>query len=843
MKQTVIGVFAHVDAGKTSLISSVLRQCSTDAYHQSKMNNAFLDYNEFEKKKEITVWNKILQMQWNHRSFILIDTPGHKELQYEMYRCLTIIDYAIVVVDANDMRQSHTTYICSLLKQNHVPFFVFINKMDLALESTSYYIEILTKQLQVNCIDLNAEDAYEQIALTQESILDEFLTNNTISLETIKDTIDRRVITPCFFGSAKYHEGIKPLLDAMHRYTRTNNDQKTFKGYVYKISYDKKNQRLTHIRLYGGSLSVKQSVNNEKINEIRIYHSSQYQSVKTVEADSICVLVGLDHTYEKQWIGVGTTEEKGIQAPEAIMRYQVQIKSNHTQSQVLQSLKTLEEEITTLNVQLQEDDATIYLHLQGALQQQLVPELLFQKDQIQIELLECNVILKASITTSTYGIACFALSKHYAQVQVLIEPSENETIEVLFHDSCVALAESLKTFIYQTLTQDKIIIDEFQANLFRVKITILQVLTKSYTTLTDVKEALMRAVYQGLSKVDCNLYEPYYQYKIQLSQQHLGKIMTAMNQYQFQTHIIDCEEDIIRMECVGAYRLLQPFFTDNTIQGILQKIESYSYRYEPVIDSQSFGKNLQEVAVHMKHLGASILTIQNEQKVIEGNEIETYIPYVLKNTKCDKELEQQDIDYSYEIDFTIPKNQGKSKKIKENKKVKKVDLFQNYQFKKRCILLDGYNILFEDIELQQVAKEDIHIARDKLIQKLQDYQGFKNCLCIVVFDAQYQENKIEKVCSIGDLFVIYTKRAQTADAYIEKVTQEYVRDYLVQVVTSDATVQMITFAKGAYRMSSREMLEELRYLKKRNLEEVQQLQKKHRVHLLEEIRNFEETDT
>lgn len=848
MKKIVIGILAHVDSGKTTLSEALLYQSgSISRLGRVDHKNSFLDTFSLERDRGITIFSKQAVFQYNDTEFTLLDTPGHVDFSAETERTLQVLDYAVLVISASDGIQSHTQTLWKLLAKYNVPCFIFINKMDLDSADKARVLTELKTKFSDGCIDFDSNsnsEFYESIALCDEKLLNQYYENEQINKKDIIACIHQRKIFPCLFGSALKLNGVEEFMECLYSYTQMPEYGSEFAGKVYKISEDK-GQRLTFLKVTGGSLKVKEILksakneNSEKVNQIRIYSGDKFTAIDEAAAGTVCAVTGI--TFTRPGDGLGAEASTGMPVLEPVLTYRLELPDNIDAHTALKKMKILEAEDPQLKVVWNERLGEIQVQLMGDIQLEILETIIAERFGINATFGKGNIIYKETIADTVEGVGHFEPLRHYAEVHLLIKPAKRDS-GIIFKTDC---KEDLLDKNWQRLILTHLYEKTHIGVLTGSPITDMEITLVSgkahakHTEGGDFRQATYRAVRQGLRSANSILLEPIYKYTLEVPTENIGRAMT----------------DIQRMhgtfnspETIGEFSVINGTAPVSTMYDYAREVVQYTHGkgrlictlkgYEPchnadeviekmgyncdgdtdnpcdsVFCSHGAGYTVKwnEVKSHM-HL-PSALSVPKSQ-YIENSKI------TLSNCKdkdnffaLDKELMQifeqtygpikKRTNHPNQNHFTFTKSSEKN----ESKKYKSVRApkYSGTEY----LLVDGYNVIFSWDNLKELAKDNIDGARNTLINILCNYQGYKKCEVILVFDAYKVKGNAREVEKINNINIVYTKEAETADMYIEKVSHKLAKNNKVRVVTSDALEQLIILEGGALRVSSNEFFFEI----------------------------------
>ena len=830
MKNIVIGILAHVDAGKTTLSEAMLYQ--TGAIRnlgRVDHKNAFLDTDIQERDRGITIFSKQAEMTYKDTKLMLLDTPGHVDFSAEMERTLQVLDYAVLVISGREGVQGHTVTLWKLLQKYEIPVFLFINKMDLEGADRAQILEELQSSLSAGCLDFEDLEE-EQAAMCEESLLEEYLDTGHISVPSIRNSISNRKIFPCYFGSALRMSGVEGFLDGIVQFTEEPSYPQQFGARIYKITRDPQGMRLTHMKITGGTLSVKETldlpdapgVSGEKVNQIRIYSGGKYQTVQEAEAGTVCAVAGLEHTHAGQGLGVEESENRFVLEP--AMSYGVLLPDGADVHRTLQQLKQLEEEDPQLHIAWNSQTEEIQIQLMGEVQLEILKEMIRQRFDLELEFGEGKVAYRETIAKPVIGAGHFEPLRHYAEVHLLLEPGDPGSGVVLD----TACREDLLDRNWQRLILTHLAERDFPgvltgSPLTDVKITLLAGRAHlKHTEGGDFRQATYRAVRQGLRKTQSILLEPWYDFELEVPQDMTGRAMA----------------DIQRMggsfelpQTRGDLSLITGKAPVSEMKGYMAEVNSYTRGYghlscsvagyEPCHDAE---KVMEEIGYRVdedtENTADSVFCSHGAGYLVPWDQVDDHVHIILDRSvlpdqnKTMGQPEENSRSTGTE-DFAGMPEAPLQKRTQGSIGPRVIEGEQGYQktrsaeIQKEYLVVDGYNIIFAWEELKSLAKASMDAARTALIEILSNYQGYRRCKVIVVFDAYKIKGGERRQEKHGSVDVVFTKEGETADTYIERLTYEMNGKYRVRVATSDRQEQIIALGNGAFRLSASELKGEI----------------------------------
>ena len=832
MKKLVIGILAHVDSGKTTLSEAVLHHTGTiRSLGRVDHKNTFLDTDEQEKERGITIFSKQATFEYGNTSFTLLDTPGHVDFSTEAERVLNVLDYAILLVSGSEKVQSHTLTLWNLLKRYNIPTFIFVNKMDISHYSEAEVLSSIQSELDLGCIDFSEID-YEALGMCDEILMNLYLDEGTINTGDISYGIKRRSIFPVVFGSALKEKGIDSLLSLLDLYALAPLKRDDFSARVFKISEDERGNRLTHMKITGGTLSARDTITKdsweEKVNEIRIYSGVKYRSTGSVSQGEICSVTGLSHTFPGQGLGNEITSLSLSQTP--LFSYSVVLPPDKDALSAYRELKKLEEEETELNITWNEQTKEISFQLMGEVQLEVIKKIILNRFNMEVDFARGSIIYKETIANTVEGVGHYEPLRHYAEVHLRLEPGKKGS-GLTFDTDC---SEDMLSKNWQNLVLTHLKEKSHKGVLTGSPITDMKITLVSgkahlkHTEGGDFRQATYRAVRQGLMQAESVLLEPWYDFSVTLPTENVGRLMTDITNMGGDVSAPEASENNLTtvrgsapISGMHGYDLTLASFT----KGIGKLSCSFAgYGKCPNADEVVFNKGYDPEA-DLYNSPDSVFCAQGAGFTVKWNEIENYMHLGKEKTaervyKATAGGGKQGVIDEDELIRIFEATYGKiERKLPSQMKTHKKELGDYVERKKKYtgndyLLIDGYNIIFADENLKKAASESLENARNLLIDKAQSYNSLKGIEVIVVFDAYRVKGNQGSIESHGNINVVYTKEAETADAYIEKVTHELSKHHRVRVATSDNLEQMIILGSGAYRMSAREFFAELNEAKK-----------------------------
>ena len=851
-----IGLLAHVDAGKTTLSESML-YLSGRIRQQGRVDhgNAYLDTYELERARGITIFSKQAELVFGELEVTLLDTPGHVDFSAEMERTLRVLDYAILVINGADGVQGHTETLWKLLKQYRIPAFLFINKMDQNGTDAEKLLEELRVKLSGSCIRFgeaeDSEEFLENVAMAEEQVLETYLEHGTIERGEISRLIRERKVFPCYFGSALKNIGVKEFLAGLECYAKERSYPEEFGAKVYKIARDPQGNRLTYLKVTGGVLKVRDLIRyqdvEEKVSQIRIYSGEKYDAVQEVRAGRVCAVTGLTKTYPGEGLGAEPPSEGPVLTP--VLNYQLILPEGCDTHGMLLKLRQLEEEDPELHIVWNEELGEIHAQLMGEVQTEILQSMIRERFQTEVTFGPGNIVYKETIKRPAEGVGHFEPLRHYAEVHLLLEPGESGS-GLVFAADC---SEDVLDRNWQRLILTHLAEKEHRGVLTGSAITDMKITLVAgrahlkHTEGGDFRQATYRAVRQGLKSTESVLLEPYYEFRMEIPAEFVGRALTDIQRMagEFQTPDTEGDFAVITGSApvseMRDYQLEVTSYTKGrgrlfcTLKGYApchnaeEVIEQIGYDSEGDLDNPTgsvfcahgagFHVSWDQVPDHMHLEYVWTPEAEKEKSAIEAKKGQGSVQSgrvsssFSRSVEEDKELEEIFLRTYGKIERKRPIAERRVESPEERQKRIRKDQMEEY------LLVDGYNVIFAWEDLKELAKVNIEGARNKLMDVLCNYQGFKKCNLILVFDAYKVQGQELGVQKYHNIYVVYTKEAETADQYIEKIVHEIGRKYHVTVATSDNVEQVVTLGQGGKLLSARELRTEVEEVQRQIREE------------------------
>ena len=815
MKYITVGILAHVDAGKTTTIESMLVNAGLlKKAGRVDHQDAFLDYDTQERDRGITIYSKEASFNYKDAQIFLIDTPGHIDFSSEMERTLGILDLAVLIINGQDGVQSHTETIWKCLESYHIPVIVFINKMDISYHSPEELLQDLEDRCSPHMAVPSADDFEEQISLCDDTLLDAYMENGSLTQEMIQEAFLQRKFFPVFFGSALKNNGVKELMDQMIQLFESPLYPPEFGARIFKITKDVQGNRLTHIKITGGSLKPKQKISEtEKVDQIRLYNGPSYQLLSQAKAGMVVALKGIEHAE----IGQGLGFEKDSPPPmlNAYLNYRLLLPQGVDPLEIKDILDQLANEDPSLQIEMNENTHQISLRLMGDIQMEVLQKRIETLSGISVGFGLDRVLYKETIKAPVIGMGHFEPLRHYAEVHLRLEPlARGKGLQFEADLSSDDLALNWQRLILTHLKEKRHRGVLTGSPITDMKITLIA--GKSHLKHTeggDFRQATYRAVRQGLKMAESILLEPYYRFTLQVPSSRLSKALFDLESRQAEVKIEDLGNETMEICGKGPVRTLMNY--QNEVMAYTRGAGRYSCvleGYYPCVEQEKIVKEIgYDSEADLKNPTGSIFCFHGSGTYIPYDEVAEYMHI---QPKSQNEHSYQRVRHTVneeELKNVFNTLGGKNKREeKKPKKIKrKIDLNEqkvNSEPKKEeCLIIDGYNMIFSWNSLRSFGNSKIDLARDALIDQISNFQGYRQIKILLVFDGWRLPHNIGSSFRQGGLDIVYTRTGQSADQYIERKVHELKGKYRITVATGDGLIQNAILANGARRMSNTEL--------------------------------------
>lgn len=819
MKKQTVGIVAHVDAGKTTCIESLLYQSGMiKKMGRVDHRDTVMDCDAEEKAHGITIYAKEGYIDTADTRFYLIDTPGHADFSSEMERSLTILDTAILVINGQDGVQAHTETIWKCLEYYHVPTIVFINKMDISYQSQEQLLMDLQKKCSSNCLSYEREDFFDELSLCDDTLLEEYSHNNSFSIQALRDAFYARMFFPVLFGSALKQQGMDVLLKLMEQLTPEREYAKELGAKVFKIGHDEQNNRLTYIKMTGGTLAVKDKINEEeKIDSIRLYQGAQYEACKEVEAGDVVALKGIFSLEVGDGLGFESQQVPPIL--QACMNYELVLPKQANVLAMAETMKQLASEDPQLEVSMDEKTQKIQVQLMGEMQKEILQKTILARSGMHVGFGNGAILYQETIKSAVDGAGHFEPLRHYAEVHIHLEPLPRGSGIVV--DSICSTDELNATWqnsIVGSLQRKKHCGVLTGSLLTDVRITLVAGKGNiKHTSGGDFRQAALRAVRQALMKADSVVLEPFDAFTLLVSSNYLSKALFDLQNHQAQVKVSDQGNDWMKIEGRGPVRTLSNY------QNEVIAYTKGTGRYTSYFDGYDISE-AQEIIVStfaydplsdLKNPCSSVFCANGAGYEVPWNEADELMHIQLKKesqtTYKRETIKVAEEDLHSILTNASMNNRNTNKKVpvkkEEEKPQKKV-----IKHLPTLLIIDGYNMIYDWPETKELAQEDLYAARHKLLSMLENIQAYTKEKMIVVFDGYLKKHNPGSQIQKGNLTIVYTRTDETADAWIERAGYQYKGIYALSVATSDALIQNAVFSQGALRISAHEMHERVIFL-------------------------------
>ena len=832
MEKLVVGILAHVDAGKTTLSEGMLYTCGClKKLGRVDHQDAFLDTDPIERERGITIFSKQAVLPLDGVEVTLLDTPGHVDFSSEMERTLRVLDCAILVISGTDGPQGHTHTLWKLLERYGVPTFLFINKMDLAGADKAGVLAQLKAQLSEGCVDFGApeEELWEQAAMCDEDALERYLEEGSLDRDTLAALIAQRKLFPCWFGSALKLEGVAEFLAGLARYAPRPQYGPDFGAKVFKISRDGQGTRLTWLKVTGGSLKVKALLSGpgweEKADQLRIYSGAKFQAVDEAPAGTVCAVTGLSATVAGQ--GLGAESESPAPALEPVLTYQVVLPQGQDPHTALQKLRLLEEEDPQLHIVWNERLREIHVQLMGEVQLEILQRLILERFGMEVSFGEGGIVYRETIADTVEGVGHYEPLRHYAEVHLLMEPGERGSGLVLG----TACSEDVLDGNWQRLVLTHLAERAHPGVLTGSAITDMKITLVAgkahlkHTEGGDFRQATYRAVRQGLMEAESVLLEPWYTFRLEVPAEQVGRAMSDLQRMSGQIDPPETAGDMSVLTGAAPVAALRDYGREVAAYTKGRgRLSCSSGGYRPCHDQAAVVAAIgYDPERDVENPTGSVFCAHGAGYNVKWDEVKAHA-HVDSGLRLGREPVQEDtapvrprpvsyaasLEQDKELQAIFERTYGKverdafrprPKPARTSLDDKKYDI-RSQDKGPEYLLVDGYNIIFAWDELKAVAQTNLDAARQMLMDLLSNYQGFKKNIVILVFDAYKVPRNLGEVTKYHNIYVVYTKEAETADTYIERTTYEISKHHRVRVATSDGAEQLIILGHGALRLSA-----------------------------------------
>ncbi|MBR2483776.1 MAG: NYN domain-containing protein [Oscillospiraceae bacterium] len=850
MKRICIGILAHVDAGKTTLSEGLL-------YHTGKIKklgrvdhrDTYLDTHAIERERGITIFSKQAVLTTDKMQVTLLDTPGHVDFSAETERTLSVLDYAILVISASDGVQAHTETLWRLLQRYGVPTFVFVTKMDLPDVDRAALMQELKKRLGAGCVDFGGENRDEEIAVLDDALLERYLEEGCVEAREIALLVRQRMLYPCYFGSGLQLQGVEEFLQGVEDYTLAPEASEKFGAQVFKIARDPQGARLTYLKVTGGSLKVRTALQyrpageeeavEEKINQIRRYSGAKFDAVDEMLPGDICAVTGLSATYPGQALGAERSAD--LPALEPVMSYRLRLPEGSDVRVELPKLQQLQEEDPQLHIVWDERLREIQLRLMGEVQIEVLQRMIADRFDLDVTIDTGRVRYLDTIRDTVEGVGHYEPLRHYAEVHLLLEPLPRGS-GLVFASAC---REDVLDLNWQRLILTHLEEKPHLGVLTGSPITDMKITVVAgrahlkHTEGGDFRQSTYRAVRHGLMKAESVLLEPYYRFRLEVPMEEIGR---AISDIRLRSGTFDAPEE------EGGNMVLTGRAPVAVLRDYAQELAAYTRgrgRFHCTVEGYDLCHNPEEVIAEIgydaerdtENTADSVFCAHGAGFVVKWTEVEEHmhLESCLKTETEETEVETAprvvhrnlSID-DKELEAIMLREFGpiSRRQYSAAKEYSAPAKSVNYRKKTNYLIVDGYNLIFAWDELAELGREDIGAARYRLQEILSNYRGYTGCELILVFDGYLVKGSQGSTEEHHGIHVVYTKEGETGDLYIERLTNEIGKNDAVRVATSDGMIQMAALRDGVQRMSSRELIEEIKEVEKKISADIDTINKK-----------------
>lgn len=832
-KAIVVGILAHVDAGKTTLSEAMLfLSGKLKKIGRVDHRDSFLDTHELERERGITIFSKQAIMELKESSVTLLDTPGHADFSAEAERSLQVLDYAVLVISGTDGVQAHTETLWRLLERYHVPTFVFVSKMDLVGCDETKLMSELKQRFGDGCVDFTRRgDSFsDELAMCSESAMEEYLENGEISAETVRELICRRELFPCCFGSGLKTDGVGEFLDVLDEFTREPPYSGEFGAKVYKIARDAQGNRLTYMKIAGGELKVRTALEyrdengaelKEKVNQLRLYSGMKFEAVETVRPGQVCAVLGLSGTYPGQGLGAERNSDTPVLEP--VLSYRVVLPLETDPRTMLPKFRQLQEEDPQLHVVWNERGREIDVQLMGKIQTEILKGIVKERFDTDIELDSGRIMYRETIKNTVEGVGHYEPLRHYAEVHLILEPlplGSGIVLDTVCSED--ALDRNWQRLILTHLQEKRHLGVLTGSPITDIKITLAAGRDHlKHTEGGDFRQSTYRAVRQGLMQAESVLLEPYYSFFLEVPPEQIGR---AISDIRAMNGTFSSPED------VNGFMRIEGSAPVSAMSGYMNEVAAYTRGrgrfgcrvdgYRPCHNAQTVIEEIgYDPEADLDNTPDSVFCAHGAGFNVKWDKVREYmhLESCLKPAKAEKtlqpsrrslDIDERELEAIMEREFGPIRRPEYSAAIR-NESPAAINLSSN---KKEYLIVDGYNVIFSWDELKELAKSNMDLARSRLMNMLSNYCGYTKSELVLVFDAYRTPGNPGSRSEFHNIHIAYTKDGETGDAYIERIANGIGRNYSVRVVTSDNLIRLSALRSGVLRTSSKEFEGEVEWV-------------------------------
>ncbi len=834
MKKLVIGILAHVDAGKTTLSEGLLYLTGKiDKLGRVDRRDTYLDTHELERERGITIFSKQAMFDTPNCAVTLLDTPGHADFSAEAERAVQVLDYAVMVISGTDGVQAHTETLWRLLSRYNVPTFIFVTKMDVSRRDRSGIMSELRSRFGDGCVDFTAPD-YESIAMCGDDALEEYARTGTVSDGGVARLISRRALFPCWFGSGLKLDGVDALISGIDAFTIEPARHDAFGAKVFKVARDEKGARLTFLKVTGGVLRVKDTINytdkdgeslSEKINQIRLYSGQKFSSADAVAPGGVCAVTGLTAAFP----GEGLCAEASNASPvlEPVLTYRVLLPSGCDGLTMLPKLRLLEDEDPLLRVVWNSRLREIYIQLMGTVQTEVIKRLIKDRFDVAVEIDSGRIMYRETIAAPVEGVGHFEPLRHYAEVHLALEPlPRGSGVELCADCPEDVLDRNWQRLILTHLAEKRHLGVLTGSPITDVRITLIAGRAHpKHTEGGDFREATYRAVRQGLMSANSLLLEPYYAFRLEVPPTELGR---AINDIRAMNGAFSANEEPGELTAIEGRA---PVFA---MRDYAASVAAYTHGrgrffcradgYEVCRDAKAVADEFRyEAEADIDNTPDSVFCAHGAGFTVKWNEVPEYMHletgYGVEKAEPEAPIlryRSLNIDEK-ELEAIMDREFGPIRRpmYSARKYNAAESAAPHAPARREYILVDGYNVIYAWPELNAIAEDNLDLARARLADILANFRGYAKCELVLVFDAYRVPGGEGSRQEHNGIMVAYTKMGETGDAYIERLAKDIGKNYSVRVVTNDSLVQLSAFGSGILRTSAREFENEVAWVLKR----------------------------
>ena len=817
MKKLVVGVLAHVDAGKTTLSEAMLYTCgSIRKLGRVDHRSTALDTHELERARGITIFSKQARLSTDTMQLCLLDTPGHVDFSAETERTLQVLDYAVLVISGSDGVQAHTETLWRLLERNRVPTIIFVTKMDLTASDRERVTDDARRRLSENCLDFGVDTAqlWENLAMCDERLLDKFTETGLIGEEDIASLISSRRVFPMLFGSGLKLDGVDRLIEFIEKYARRPDYPEQFGAKVYKIMRDEQGNRLSCMKITGGSLKNRSLINGEKVTGLRLYSGARYETTDEVTAGDIVAVQGLEKTCAGQGLGIEKNSAEPVLEP--VLSYRVNLPKTTDPQTALKKLRLLEDEDPQLRISWNEQLREIHVQLMGQVQTEVLASLIKERFDMDVSIDSGGIMYRETIKKPVEGVGHFEPLRHYAEVHLALEPAERGS-GLSFESRCSedSLDGNWQNLILSHLAEKQHLGVLTGSPITDMKISLIAGRAHpKHTEGGDFREAVYRAVRQGLMKAESRLLEPWYEFRIEAPPEHIGRAISDVRAMsgEFKTEDGSVITGIAPVSEMNGYAPVLASYTSGRGR-ISCRLAGY---YPCHNEKQVLADTDYDPESDLQNTPDSVFCSHGAGTVVKWNEVEEHMHI---DTGYGRETEPPpayrprsfSID-DKELEAIMEREFGPIRRREYTRPQRAQEQDYTVQpVRREYIIVDGYNLIFGWDELKELAADNLELARARLGDLLRSYRAFRDCELVLVFDGYKVEGNPGERDTEG-IRIVYTKENETADMYIEKLANDIGKNYSVRVVTNDSLIRLSALRSGVLRMSCAEFINELSFV-------------------------------